>query len=388
MDELALVVLAAVITILVGSVLGIVAFVRVRRLSDELAGLGRRLRALAERLDQLEALLGRGRPSVAKPAEPEARAVAVPEQEPEPVQALEPEMLAPPPVPVERPPVVPLLVPEEVPIGPVVQRSAKKPTAFAGGLGREWWAEFEKRVGERWLNWVGVLALFFGVGFFVKYAIDNRWLGPAARVGLGLLTGLVLLALGWHFIRRKMRAFGQGLMGGGLAILYVSLFAAFSLYHLLSQPLAFGAMVLVTAGGMTLGVLQDAPALACLAVLGGLLTPVLVSTGEDARDALFAYVLMLDVGVLAVAFWRKWRVLELMAFTGTYLLYAGWYSRFYSERALVPALLWLGAFYVIFLCLPFLHELRQRSVLTVDRFLVAMLNATVAFAFGCWMLYA
>lgn len=389
MDELGLVLLAAVVTILVGNLLGIIAFVQVRKLVNELAGLAGRLRALAKRLDWLEERLRSGEALVAKPPEPEVPAAAAPEQEPEPVE-IAPEMLAPCPsaIPVGRPPLVPPAVPGEAPVAPVVQRVAEKRTPPLGGLGREWWVEFEKRVGERWLNWVGVLILFFGVGFFVKYAIDNRWLGPEARVVLGLLCGLVLLALGGYFVRRKMRGFGQGLMGGGLAILYVSLFAAFSLYHLVGQPVAFGLMVLVTAGGMALGVAQDSAALACLAVLGGLLTPVLVSTGEDARDALFSYLVVLDLGVLAVAFWRKWRVLELIAFAGTYVLYAGWYNRFYSEAALVPALLWLGAFYVIFLCLPFLHELRQRSVLTVDRFLVAMVNATVVFAFGCWMLYA
>jgi uncharacterized membrane protein len=401
MDELALFGIAVAVLVLAGSVLGIVAHIRVRRLSDELAGLGRRLRALTERLDRLEEVLASGRSLAAKPAKPEAPAVT--SREPEPVAMLVPEMLAPPPgaVSAEGPPLAPVPVAEEVPVGSVAPREAgERPAAAVARRGREWWkvelfgfsfdlpvVDFEKRVGERWLNWVGVVLLFFGVAFFIKYAMEHRRLGPEARVALGVLTGLVLLALGGHFVRRKMRAFGQGLMGGGLAILYLSLFAAFSLYHLIGQPLAFALMVLVTAAGMTLGVLQDAPALCSVAVLGGLLTPVLVSTGEDARDALFSYLVMLDLGVLAAALWRRWRVLELMAFAGTYLLYGGWFSWFYGERALVPALLWLGAFYVIFLCLPFLHELRQKSALTVDRFLVAMVNATVAFSFACWMLY-
>ena len=256
----------------------------------------------------------------------------------------------------------------------------------APAAGREWWTRFEDDIGKRWMTWAGALALFLAAGFFVKYAIDNRWLGPTARVVLGVLFGLALLSLGDRSVRRSMRALGQGLMGGGLAILYVCLFAAFSLYELVPQPVAFAAMVVVTAAGMTLAVLHDAVAMSFLAVLGGLLTPILVSTGEDARDVLLLYVILLDLGVLGVAFFRRWRALDVLAFVGTWALFSGWFWEFYDKAALVPAFLWLTLFYLTFLVLPFIHHLRRGTPVALERFIMALANAVVGFTYAYQML--
>ncbi|MBM4081950.1 MAG: DUF2339 domain-containing protein, partial [Planctomycetes bacterium] len=211
------------------------------------------------------------------------------------------------------------------------------------------WAQFEEIVGKRWMTWVGVLALFLSAGFFVKYALDRQWMGDRARVALEIGFGIAVLALGEHFVRKKMTALGQGLLGGGLAILYVTLFAAFGHYKVIQQTAAFGSMVVVTAVGMWLAVRHDAVPVSFLAVLGGLLTPVMVSTGRDARDALFSYLLLLDVGVLGVAFFRRWRTLDILTFIGTWVLFAGWFREFYYPSAIRPTLLWLGGFYAVFL---------------------------------------
>ena len=350
-----LVAIGLLLAVSISSILGLIAFIKLRRRRRDLVDLERSLPRLSARLTRLEELFRQAGPALPEPTEEEAPRLKTPEeigralsaistQAPEaPAEAVRPAPVA--PAPPARAEAAPTPLPREATPSEPVQPPLP-------GIEREWWSEFEKRVGERWLTWVGVLALFFGVGFFVKYAIDNQWLGPRARVVLGFAVGLGLLVLGDRFIERKMRPLGQGLIGGGLAILYVSLFAACSVYPLISQPVAFGAMVLVTAGGVALAVRHDALALSMLAVLGGLLTPVLVSTGEDARDALFAYLVILDLGVVAVAWWRKWRPLEVLAFAGTYILFAGWYRRFYSDSAMVPTLLWLGAFYAMFLLLP------------------------------------
>jgi uncharacterized membrane protein len=144
-------------------------------------------------------------------------------------------------------------------------------------------------------------------------------------------------------------------------------------------------MVLFTALGLALAVAHDALSMAVLAVLGGFLTPVLLSTGRDARDALFAYLTVLDLGVLAVAFLRSWRPLDVLAFAGTLSLYAGWFAEFYQPAALTPASLWLGLFYLIFLILPFAYHLRRGESAPVERFVMALLNATYAFGYAYYM---
>ncbi len=248
------------------------------------------------------------------------------------------------------------------------------------------WAGLEESIGKRWTTWAGAVAFFISAGFFVKYAFENQWLGPTGRVVLGIVTGIVVLVLGDQALRRQMRALGQGLMGGGLAILYTSLFAAFSLYDILPQIPAFAAMVIVTAAGMTLAILHDAVSLGFLALVGGFITPLMLSTGQDARDSLFAYLAILDFGVLGVAFFKRWRTLDILAFLGTWALFAGWFATFYGEEALLPTLLWLGAFFLIFLVVPFVYQLRRGTPSSLESFTMALANAVVSFSFAYWIL--
>ena len=231
MEGLLVLVVLLWLAIFVGAVLGVVAYFKTRAGDREGARLEDSLRYLSDRLARLEQLFRKAGLSPPTPAGEEGPPPAAAEEitrRPAPVARREPE--APAEVVPELPEVPSLLREPEAPAPPPLPEAAPTalPEALFPGIDREWWAKFEKRVGERWLTWVGVLALFFGVGFFVKYAIDNQWLTPKARVVIGLGVGLVLLVLGDRFVRRRMRALGQGLMGGGLAILYVSLFAACS----------------------------------------------------------------------------------------------------------------------------------------------------------------
>ena len=247
---------------------------------------------------------------------------------------------------------------------------------------RETWAKLEEKLGKEWVTWVGAVVLFVAAGLFVKYAFDREWLGPPARVLFGVIAGIVVVASGERFIRRRMRAFGQGLIGTGLAVLYVSLYAASGLYDLLPHSATFALMVLVTVGGMVLAVVHDAVAVSFIAVLGGFLTPVLLSTGQDARDALFSYLLLLNLGVLGVAFFKRWRALDVLAFLGTVALFAGWYIEFHDAAtySMIPTLLWLAAFYVVFLVQPFVYHLRLATPIAGERFFLAITNAMGMFA--------
>ena len=251
----------------------------------------------------------------------------------------------------------------------------------------DWWRDFEKRVGQRWMTWAGGAILFLATAFFIKYAFENEWIGPRGRVCLGIALGIALLVTGHRFVRRGYSALAQGLMGSGLAILYLSVFAAFSLYGLILQGTAFAAMIAFTALGMVLAVVHNAMPIAVLATLGGLLTPVLVATGKDPRDVLFAYLTVLSLGVLGVAFFRRWRALDVLAFLGTAVLYMGWFDKFYKPAALVPAVLWLGVFYLVFLVLPFVYHLRRGEIAPVERFVLALANATFAFGYAYHLLY-
>ena len=232
--------------------------------------------------------------------------------------------------------------------------------------------------------------LILSAVFFVKYAFEHQWLGERTRVILGAAAGLGAIAVGRSCIRRNMHALGQGLVGTGLAIFYVSLYAAYGFYELLSQPTTFALMALVTTGGVVFAIIHDAIAISFLAVLGGLLTPLMLRTGNNPQDALFAYLLVLDLGVLAVAFFKRWRALDILAFVGTWALFTAWYFRFrhaptYSTAA---TMLWLATFYMVFLIQPFVYHLRLATPIVGERFFLAVSNAAGMFGLTYSVLHA
>ena len=246
---------------------------------------------------------------------------------------------------------------------------------------REQWIKLEEKLGKQWMTWVGAVVLFLSAGFFVKYAFEHGWLTEWGRVILGVIAGIVVIILGERFLRREMRSLGQGLVGAGLAILYVSLYAAYGFYELLPQPITFILLALVVICGMVLAIIHDTIAISFLSLLGGFLTPLLLSTGRDSRDALFAYIVLLDLGVLGVAFFKRWRIIDILAFVGTWALFTGWYIRFHNSPtySTLPTVLWLAAIYVIFLLQPFVFHLRSGTPIVGERFFLAVSNAAGMF---------
>jgi len=281
---------------------------------------------------------------------------------------------APPPVPVTQPATEPPQIPSFIrPIEPA-------PALATGESGEA--ESLEDKIGKSWTVWSGVIIIFLALGFFLKYAIDSGIFAPTARVVMVMLYGLLMLMTGDRMLRRNWRALGEGLMGGGLAIIYLALYSAFAIYHLawFPAPAALASLLLLTGLGMALAILDNALSLAFLAVLGGFLTPVMMTTGGGARDILMTYLLVLDFGVIGVAFYRNWRAFDVLAFAGTWLLYLNWFVNYYA-KAVLPESIWISAFYLVFLIVPFIYHLRNRVQVPVERFLLAMLNAAIAFSF-------
>ncbi|MCB9475950.1 MAG: DUF2339 domain-containing protein [Deltaproteobacteria bacterium] len=240
------------------------------------------------------------------------------------------------------------------------------------------WQDLEELIGKRWLTWAGTLVLFLGAAFFVKFAFES--LGPTARVLGGLAGGTAMLLVGDRVTRRQMPVLGQGLMGGGIGILYLSFYAAFGYYELIERTAAFGAMVAVSAAAMAVAIVHDSIVVALVAMIGAFMTPALLSTGSADRDALFSYLALLDLAVLGVAFFKKWARLDTLAFLATVGYFTYWTLEYYKEPMVVPTSLWLGAFYLIFLVLPFVYQIVRREPHTLDRFLLALANAVFGFS--------
>ncbi|NTV12974.1 MAG: DUF2339 domain-containing protein [Desulfobulbaceae bacterium] len=190
----------------------------------------------------------------------------------------------------------------------------------------------ENAIGTKWIGRVGILAILFGVAFFLKYSFDNKLIGETGRVMLGIFWGGVFVGVGEYLQKkRNLGLYGQMLSGGGLAVLYLALYAAFGLYHLMPALLATFGMLAVTTTGMTLSVRYSTYSLAAIALLGGFLTPIMLSTGQNQPVTLFSYVLLLDAGALLLLRFRQWPSLVAVSLVGSVLLYSGWHSEYFTD---------------------------------------------------------
>ena len=199
-------------------------------------------------------------------------------------------------------------------------------------------ADFATSLGPKILVGAGGLAVVVFLGFFVRYAWENDWVGPTGRVLSAAVFSLGLLALGLRIIGREYRPLGQGLAATGFAGLYITAFAAHAVYGLVPRSVAAAFMIAVTACAVLVAERLDARLLAGLAWVGGYLAPVLLSTGADRAVSLFAYLLLLGAGALWLDRRKPWPETTPIALAGTLLLYAAWYAaHFRPERFEVAA---------------------------------------------------
>jgi uncharacterized membrane protein len=244
--------------------------------------------------------------------------------------------------------------PQTAPVRPIFASSSAPKSAADRSL--------ESRIGSQWFNRIGILAVLIGMAWFLKLAIDNHWIGPLGRVLIGLLAGAALIAWSERFRARDYGAFSYSLKAIGSGILYLSLWAAFSLFHLLPAGAAFALMVVVTAFNGFMAWIQDAELLALYAVAGGLSTPLLLSTGENHEVVLFSYLLLMGIAVLALVVLRPWSRLLFASFTGTVLIIAGWWIEFYSDPQSLRTALFVAGLFLIFALAPRLARVKdQRS---------------------------
>lgn len=238
--------------------------------------------------------------------------------------------------------------------------------------------DLEARIGSHWLNRIGIAAVLVGVSFFLKYAFENNWIGPTGRIVIGLIAGIAVVLWSERFRSRGYRIFSYSLKAVGGGVLYLSLWAAFQVYHLIPSGVVFAWMVVVTAATCAMALSQDAEILAVFAISGGFSTPALLSTGENREFALFSYVALLDLGILALTIVKPWRRLLFLGFMGTLALYLAWYVPFYERTQFPPTLTFATIFFVIFAIAPVLM-LRQEHAQGTMPLALAFVNGAAYF---------
>ena len=302
-----------------------------------------RLDALEQRVAALEQEMATAR----------ASAAALPGRAPDPVPAPEP---ARPPEPVRatEPPLAPR--PEFRPEPQTAPRGEAAAALQPSALETLWERLFSGNLVVK----VGIVVLFFGVAFLLRYAYERVHVPIELRL-TGVAAGAIALVnIGWR-LRRSRPGYALALQGGGVGLLYLVIFAAFRMFHLLPGPLAFILLVGMAVSSSALSVAQNSLSLAALGVSGGFLAPVLASTGQGSHVMLFSYYAVLNGGIVAIAWLKAWRVLNLLGFAFTFAIGALWGAGAYRPEHFATTQPFLLLFFAMYVAIPLLFA-RRRAI--------------------------
>ena len=341
---------------LAGSILAFVALSATRRIEATLKSFP--LNDLTFRIFKLEQKLAELRKLVSPAAPP-------------PTPAPPPFANEAPPDPTKAPPpTLPQTLPPPSTKGPTVAlpspslslpRIPKEPTS----------ADLEALIGGRWFNRIGIIALLFAVSYFLKLAFDNNWIGPGGRVAIGMFLGALMLPWSQWLLGRGYSYFSEGIAGLGEATLFVSVWAGCQYYTLYSRELGFAMLVVVTITMAVLALWRDSERIAFLSLLGGILTPALMSSGKNEQVVLFSYLLCLGAAALVISWRKNWQSLLPLAFTGTQLYFWDWYDTFYSRSGFFGStLIFATLISLLYTAIPVARVVSQLPLRALDLLLV------------------
>ena len=243
------------------------------------------------------------------------------------------------------------------------------------------------------LNKLGALSLILGSIIVFKYAVDNEWIGPTGRVALGFAVGASLFALGEYYARRPWPRFASGLAGAGNGVLFVAVYFGHQQYAIIPAPFAFALYVALTAAVVVQSLRYDVLGLAVWGLAGGYLAPILASTGSGNYVVSSTYLLVLNTGVLAVAYHRSWQPLKWMAFLLTAPYTAMWVfdyldhpqkTRWLELHWLLP---YLAAFFLYFAAIPTWRSLWKREPVDTFGQALTVANGILHFTWVAFLLY-
>jgi uncharacterized membrane protein len=255
---------------------------------------------------------------------------------------------------------------------PLIEAERKK--SASGG------SSAELAVGQKWLLGVGVLILIIGIGFFLKYAFDQEWIGPSVRISIGFICGLALLLGGDICHRQNLRGLDIGIGAVGLGTLYLTSYAASQVDRLLPGSLALVLILLTTAIGSSLAALWASQALAILAFLGGYLAPLLFASAQFDPWPFLGYLFILTIGGQILAYVKGWRHLYSGAAALTWLSLAVWSQRDYRRDWFMETFVFTQVLFVAYSIMPFLRAALRKESSWSPGFLLAVVNGL----FCCW----
>jgi uncharacterized membrane protein len=268
--------------------------------------------------------------------------------------------------------------PPPVPTGPSTENLAPN---FTQNLPKSSGA-LENRIGSQLFSRIGILALLIATTLFLKWAIDNHWIGPIGRILAGLIAGAAVVLWSERFRRQGFNAFSFSLKAIGGGALYLSLWAAFQLYHLLPASVALPAMILVTAWNAYMAWSQNSQILAAYALVGAFATPLLLSSGGNHEGFLFTYILAIDIATVCLVRLKPWARLLIGVFPATVAFFIGWYVEWFNTNTTKPlasTTIFIALYFFTFL-IPSIRipQNEKRTSSPITEILLPLANAVFA----------
>lgn len=346
--------------------------------------------ALAELKEKLEELEER-RESVERPAV--LYKEATPKPVPPPVRKEEPVVPPEPEPEILYPSFESIVTPkEEVPAAVIVEELQQAPPKEPELSFWEKNPDLEKFIGENLFNKIGIGILVIGIGFFLKFAIDKNWINEIGRTFIGFLCGGILITLA-HRMRKSLPAFSSVLVGGGVAVLYFTIAIAFHQYHLIGQTVAFLLTVLITSFTVLLSIQYNRKELAILAILGGFSAPFMVSTGKSNEVVFFSYLLILNIGMLVLAYFKKWNIVNIICYAATIILFGSWLAievvdgRGQGKPPYGIGLLFATFYYLTFFAMNVVNNVRNNMRFGAIEIGILLSNTFLYYAAGMVLLH-
>lgn len=246
-----------------------------------------------------------------------------------------------------------LHIPEEIPLSPQ----------------KDWVSPIFDFLKQNALTIIGIFTLVLGIGYFVKYAVDKNWIGETARAGIGFLIGGGIMLTG-YFLKKNYSVFSSIITGGGISILYFTTTIAFREYQLFTQNIAFAITCLITLISILLSYYYKSEILIIFSLFGGFLAPLMISTGESNYPFLFTYIMVLNVGMLIIAFLKQWKSVGWISFIFTTVYLSYWTT----EKTQILSICFYIIAYVIFYAFALQSYIRKNILSTFDILMLVLIN--------------
>jgi uncharacterized membrane protein len=267
-------------------------------------------------------------------------------------------------------------------VSSIKENTSRKPTNTSIITNRN----LELFIGQNLISKLGILITIIGVFIGVKYSIDNNLISPATRIALGYLLGIVLFRFSQK-LKTNYEDFSAVLLSGAIAIMYFVTFVSYSLYGLFHEALAFSLMTLFAVYTVFASVKYNREVIAIIGLVGSYAIPFLLSNGEGRSTLLFSYMLIINIGILAVAAQKYWKKLLVCSFLATWVIFTSWLVLSYNFEAdaTVAFIFGLLFFLVNYFAIVWIKIIKKQQFNGVDLAL-AIFNAFIFYAAGYYVI--